>query len=194
MFRSISDHGGSIAPSAAEDLRSLFSTKSRGNVSMGLGLTICHAIVRARGAIGVVSEMTVGTTVHHAPCFEEAPAAERPSEAQTEERSGGSKLGGRAELGRLLEATIRRMGAGDIVADGQSAVDAYGRAMELGRPFAVVILNLTVRAGLGGKEAMRELLKLDPAVKGIITKGTPRSGHARTRSPRIQGRSRETLR
>ena len=40
-----------------------------------------------------------------------------------------------------------------------------------GRPFDAVILDLTVRDGVGGKETIRELLKIDPAVKAIVMSG-----------------------
>ena len=40
-----------------------------------------------------------------------------------------------------------------------------------GRPFDAVILDLTVRDGVGGQETIRELLKIDPAVKAIVMSG-----------------------
>jgi DNA-binding NarL/FixJ family response regulator len=37
--------------------------------------------------------------------------------------------------------------------------------------FDLVIMDLTVPGGMGGKEAMAELCKLDPKVKGIVSSG-----------------------
>jgi CheY-like chemotaxis protein len=39
------------------------------------------------------------------------------------------------------------------------------------RPFDTVILDLTVRGGMGGREALERLLAVDPDVKAIISSG-----------------------
>ena len=69
---------------------------------------------------------------------------------------------------RLLEQMGHEVA---LVEDGQSAILAYESAKDQGRPFDLVILDLTVRDGVGGKETIRELLKLDPAVKAIVMSG-----------------------
>jgi len=57
------------------------------------------------------------------------------------------------------------------VADGREAVARYREARTAGTPFDVVLLDITVRGGLGGKDAMRELLAIDPGVKAIVSSG-----------------------
>jgi CheY-like chemotaxis protein len=69
---------------------------------------------------------------------------------------------------RLLEQQGHEV---ELVEDGQQAVGAYESAKGQGRPFDAVILDLTVRAGVGGKETIRELLKIDRAVKAIVMSG-----------------------
>ena len=59
----------------------------------------------------------------------------------------------------------------ELVEDGQAAIEAYKKAKRLGRPFDVVILDLTVREGMGGQEAIQALLKIDPNVKAIAISG-----------------------
>jgi len=44
-------------------------------------------------------------------------------------------------------------------------------AKQLGRPFDFVILDLTVPGGMGGKEALAELLKIDADVRAIAASG-----------------------
>ena len=51
-------------------------------------------------------------------------------------------------------------------ADGEEASRKYEAALEAGRPYDVVILDLTVRGGLGGKETIARLLQMDPARQG----------------------------
>ncbi len=64
---SFTDQGGGIPPEVLPKIFDpYFSTKARGNQKgMGLGLTICHAIVRKHGgAMTVDSTVGVGTTFH----------------------------------------------------------------------------------------------------------------------------------
>jgi CheY-like chemotaxis protein/uncharacterized protein YdeI (BOF family) len=57
------------------------------------------------------------------------------------------------------------------VADGKAAVAAYAVAGEAGRPFDVVVLDLTVPGGMGGEETVRELLRMDPGARVIVSSG-----------------------
>ncbi|MFP4390685.1 MAG: response regulator, partial [Desulfococcaceae bacterium] len=58
-----------------------------------------------------------------------------------------------------------------LTADGQEAVDRYAESMRQGRTFDVVILDLTVPGGMGGKEAIQELRALDPEVTAVVSSG-----------------------
>ena len=70
---SIADEGGGLAKEVLPKIFDpYFSTKQRGDrKGMGLGLTICHAIIQKHGGtISVESEVGVGTTIHlHLPAF-----------------------------------------------------------------------------------------------------------------------------
>jgi CheY-like chemotaxis protein len=55
--------------------------------------------------------------------------------------------------------------------EGAGAVRAYGEARQAGRPFDLVIMDLTVPGGMGGKEAVQALLKLDPEVRAVASSG-----------------------
>ncbi len=56
-------------------------------------------------------------------------------------------------------------------ANGQEALSLYQRAQAEGKPFILVIMDITVPGGMGGKEAMQKLLKIDPLAKGIVSSG-----------------------
>ena len=56
-------------------------------------------------------------------------------------------------------------------ADGSQAIDAYKQAMDQGKPFAAVILDLTNKKGMGGLDALKGLFEIDPAVKAIVSSG-----------------------
>jgi len=55
--------------------------------------------------------------------------------------------------------------------DGMAAIDLYKKEKAAGVPFDVVILDLSVPSGLGGKDTIKELRKLDPGVKAIVSSG-----------------------
>jgi two-component system cell cycle sensor histidine kinase/response regulator CckA len=152
-----------------------FSTKSKGGNS-GLGLAAVRSIIKKHnGHIDVQSEVGRGTTFRiwlpAAPHVMPEPEAASPRSA--------------AHLpAKILvmddEDVIRRV-AGRMLAlaghetvfaaDGAEAVRAYVAARRSGQPFDLVIFDLTVPGGMGGKEALEELLKTDPAIRAIASSG-----------------------
>ncbi len=70
----------------------------------------------------------------------------------------------------LLQQMLSCLGYIPVLSkDGAEAVALYEKALAAGAPFDAVILDLTVFGGMGGKEAMRRLLKMDPDVRAIIS-------------------------
>jgi CheY-like chemotaxis protein len=55
--------------------------------------------------------------------------------------------------------------------DGLAAIDLYKKEKTSGAPFDIVILDLSVPTGMGGKETIEHLRKFDPAIKAIISSG-----------------------
>ena len=77
--------------------------------------------------------------------------------------------GVREIAGRML----KHIGYKDIefALDGADAIKLYQAALKSGNPFTVAILDLTIPGGMGGQSAIRELLKIDPSVKAIVSSG-----------------------
>ena len=68
--------------------------------------------------------------------------------------------------------TLKRYGFQvDFANDGSQAVEIYRQHHQAGHPFAAVILDLNIPGGMGGEEAMRRLLEIDPAAKGYVSSG-----------------------
>ncbi len=57
------------------------------------------------------------------------------------------------------------------VPDGLEAIRAYERALRRGEQFQAVILDATVRGGLGGVATIERLRGMDPHVNAIICSG-----------------------
>ena len=55
--------------------------------------------------------------------------------------------------------------------DGRKAIDLFRQAREAGNPFDLVILDLTVKGGMGGEEAIRKIRDIDPGVKAVVSSG-----------------------
>ncbi len=171
------DHGPGIARA---DLGRIFdpyfTTKKHGN---GLGLATVHSIVKKHaGHITAESTPGHGTTFHiwlpaaetdaplAKPLFADRPVTATASEARV------LVMDDEQFICDLACSILKRYGYHTMaVNDGAAAVAEYARARAAGAPYAVVILDLTIPGGMGGRQAMEELLKLDPAVKAIVSSG-----------------------
>jgi CheY-like chemotaxis protein len=174
---SIADQGTGIAKDALPKVFDpYFSTKHRGDQKgMGLGLTICHAVVQKHGgAIAVKSEVGVGTTFDiYLPAARKVRAGEKAlAPAVVPRRGRVLVMDDEKVVRKVLGLTLNGMGHEvELAEDGRAAIEAYKKANSLGRHFDVVILDLTVSGGMGGQEAIQELLKIDPDVKAIAISG-----------------------
>ncbi|MBW7896970.1 MAG: transporter substrate-binding domain-containing protein [Opitutaceae bacterium] len=176
----VSDQGEGIAP---ENLQKIFdpyfSTKQRGaQKGMGLGLTICHSVVkRHRGALTVESTLGRGTTFHlHLPAAIEPPSARVDSNPPLPGAATVSRriliMDDEAIMRDSLHGILGHLGhAVETTADGPEAIAAYTRATQEGRPFDVVILDLTIPGGMGGRETFEALRAVDPYVRAVVMSG-----------------------
>ncbi|MHA1730641.1 MAG: ATP-binding protein [Promethearchaeota archaeon] len=170
----IEDDGVGIPP---ENLSKIFdpyfTTKEKGH---GLGLAVCYNIVKKHGGdIRVESKVGRGTrvTVLIPAVEDESPGAEEINSEPMEGKGGRILVMDDEEvIRRLLGHMLERLGYSvETAADGIEAIEKYRKAIEEGRKFDAAILDLTVPGGMGGVETMENLLKLDPAARGIVSSG-----------------------
>ncbi len=149
-----------------------FTTKEMGS---GLGLATCHSIIKKHGGhIAVESTPGKGATFHlYIPASLERPAAEK-APTRVQEQGKGMILvmdndeAFRAVVGDLLKAIGYEY---STAKDGAEALKWYETAMGSDRPFKAVIMDLTVPGGIGGKEAIKKLLAIDPDARVIVASG-----------------------
>ncbi len=155
-----------------------FSTKERGaDKGTGLGLAICHSIVEKHGgAISFDSPPGRGTTFHLLlPAAAEAGAAAAPAPPAPPPPSQGARILVMDDEDLVRDAVadiLATLGYRvETAADGASAIARYREARARGDAFAAVILDLTVRDGMGGAETLAHLKALDPAVAAVVSSG-----------------------
>lgn len=153
-----------------------FSTKYRGSQKgMGFGLAIAHSVIkRHNGAIKVESQQGEGTTVTillPALAEKQGPDASRHSRRPTG-RKRVLVMDDEELLNELVRTMLEHLGYEvDAAVDGESAVELYAGARDAGRGYDAVILDLTVKGGMGGRETIQKLLALDPRVKAVVSSG-----------------------
>jgi CheY-like chemotaxis protein len=59
----------------------------------------------------------------------------------------------------------------ELSRNGQEALEKYRAAIQGGKPFGAVIMDLTIPGSRGGKDVIQDLIKLDPAVRAIVSSG-----------------------
>ncbi len=59
----------------------------------------------------------------------------------------------------------------EFASDGTEAIELYKQAKDRGEPFDMVIMDLTVPGGMGGKDAIKHLVEIDPDVTAIVSTG-----------------------
>jgi two-component system cell cycle sensor histidine kinase/response regulator CckA len=57
--------------------------------------------------------------------------------------------------------------------DGEEAIALFLKAMDSANPFSWVIVDLNVPNGMGGKETVERLRKIDSRVRAVVSSGYP---------------------
>jgi two-component system, cell cycle sensor histidine kinase and response regulator CckA len=167
------DQGGGMTEDVLKHIFDpYFTTKQAGN---GLGLAIVYSIIsRHDGHITVHSKVDTGTMLEILlPASEKKPAV-------THKKQIGVPTGSvkillmddeeiiRRTIGRILEKLGHVV---DSVPDGTQALQAYQTSVDTDVPYHIVIMDLTIPGGMGGREAIQHLLSKHPNARVIVTSG-----------------------
>src|SRR5207237_9448299 len=73
---------------------------------------------------------------------------------------------------KLAVMLLRLLGYdAETASTGEEAIERFTRAREQDRPFDIVMLDLTIPGGIGGREVIQTLTGIDPEVKAIVFSG-----------------------
>lgn len=164
-----------------------FTTKQKGS---GLGLATSYSIIKRHGGyITLESYLDEGTTF-----YIYLPALKRVS-SDTYNIVGNELLKGKGRVLVLedqeyIRETLKNMlnilgYEGVFSSRGEDTIRLYEQAFPLGNPFELVLMDITIKGGLGGEETLERLLRIDPDVRAIVSSGY--SNHPVVANYRIYG-------
>ncbi len=217
---SVRDEGVGIPePQLARIFEPFFTTKEN---ARGLGLATCFLIARNHdGFMTVDSAPNYGTTFFlYLPALP-ASRSVAPAPAPPGNPAGQAAGDARARTGHRRDARPLRRKRAAHARDGRRGADLRGRGgiaqcarvsswkrrptarkrsastrrrARAGKAFDAVILDLTVRDGMGGRETVLRLKHLDPDVRAIVSSGYSQDPMmSRYRDYGFRGSGRQTL-
>ncbi len=169
----VCDCGKGISPEIQQRIFDpFFTTKAKGS---GLGLATSYSIIKKHnGHLFVESILNKGTSFHIL-----LPAS---TKIAVKHKKTGSILA--AKTGKILimddepviltvtKTLLSHLGyIVETANNGETAIEIYIKALKNNQKFDAIILDLTVPAGMGGKETMSKLLEIDPKVNGLVSSG-----------------------
>ena len=169
----IEDSGKGISETNNKQIFDLFySTKMEGR---GLGLSVSLSIVQNHGGhINFSSKEGVGSIFYiYLPLEKEI--VEKPQISQSV--SAGEAcyvllMDDNDDIHKFLRRVFKKL---DIPMDsaygGVETIEKYKKLLSSENPYSLVIMDLTIPGGLGGKETIKALLKINPKVKVIVSSG-----------------------
>jgi len=169
----IKDNGIGIPEINYEQIFDIFfSTKMEGR---GLGLPISVSIVQNHGGhINFTSNEGVGSIFYmYLPIIKEI--VEKPQISHDicmDEYCSVLLMDDNDDIHKFLRRVFKKL---DIPMDsaygGVETIEKYKKLLSSKNPYSLIIMDLTIPGGLGGKETIKSLLKIDPKVKVIVSSG-----------------------
>ena len=171
----VADMGRGISPEDRVKIFEPFHTTKDGR--SGLGLAAVQSIVRRHGGyvrVGPTDGQRGATFSVFLPA-RDGPETSKTPRAGSSQRHAGARvlvMDDEPTVRDIASVILRRLGLEVTQAcDGEAAAFAYADALDKGRPFDAVLLDLTVRGGLGGAPALELMRDQDPNVRAIVTSG-----------------------
>ena len=185
ILLSVEDNGCGVASDILPRLTEpYFTTRARENAS-GIGLTVCEAIAKSHdGLLEIRSSKGIGTTATlvlpvsaadgASPARSEVPAAApfHPLPAPRHDHLRVLVLEDEPMVRRAMVFALRREGWEVVETErGEDTVVAWEEAMREGRPYDLLVSDLTIRGGMGGVETLQRILTLDPQARALACSG-----------------------
>jgi two-component system cell cycle sensor histidine kinase/response regulator CckA len=151
-----------------------FTTKQKGS---GLGLATAYTIIQKHnGHISITSEPGKGSIFTiYLPASKKLPLAVTSATTSVLPAAGYGHIlviDDDEIVTDLLSRVLKNLGYKSQTApDGETGLKLYQQAQANGNQFNLVITDLTIPGGMGGKEVIKKLQEIDPQVKAIVSSG-----------------------
>ena len=171
---SIKDNGKGIPPEIQPKIfQPYFTTKINGS---GLGLATSYSVIKKHnGYMNFHSEEGVGTTFNiFLPVWDEGFIVKEEEVCRKELPSNINVLvvdddkAIHRMLGRIFKTLNFKM---DSAFSGEKAIDLYQQASDQKCLYDLIIMDLTIPAGMGGEKATQIILNINPEAKVIVSSG-----------------------
>lgn len=152
-----------------------FTTKNGGN---GLGLTICHTIIKTHGGgIDVRSEIGHGSEfILYLPSYGETESENEniapPDDFINLRNLSVLIMDDEPQLRYIMKELLKDEGAKIYtVTEGSEAIDLFEKMEAEGKPVDLIIADLTIPGGMGGMEAVRIMREQGVPFRAIVISG-----------------------
>lgn len=151
-----------------------FTTKQEGS---GLGLAVTHSIITKHGGhISVESEQGQGTTFTiYLPATKNEITPEKDKDKTNNKQIRPAKvivMDDDETVRDVAKAMLTELGHETLLAiDGEETINLYKEAAKSTEPVDIIVMDLTIPGGMGGKEAVQKILAIDPDAKVIVSSG-----------------------
>lgn len=168
---SVQDQGAGIAEKHLSKIFDpYFTTKQTGS---GLGLATAYSIIKKHNGHISVESLPGAETIFSI----YLPASDKkiPVAEEFDLITGAGKILVMDDNRMLSEMAVDMLETlgyeAELAKDGAEAIEMYDKAKGSEKPYDAVILDLTIQSGMGGKEAVKKLLEIDPELKAIVFSG-----------------------
>jgi PAS domain S-box-containing protein len=170
---SIKDYGTGISKEHISRIFDpYFTTKPYGT---GLGLASVFSIIKKHdGFITVESDYGRGTVFYiYLPALKlNVPVTVRPQAKSFKDDTRILVMDDEDIVLKTTGMILKRLGyKTDFARDGSEMIEIYKREKDKGKSFDLLIMDLTIPGGMGGREAIEKLKEIDPHVKAIVSSG-----------------------
>lgn len=172
---SIADTGIGIPENIIEKVFDpYFSTKQKGS---GLGLAISQSIIKKHGGhLSVTSRPGEGTTFTiYLPASDQIKPGDLAADADNIKSMIKAKvliMDDEEMVRNVAKEMLTRLGHDVFFSEkGEEAIAMYQNAVNENNKFDIVLMDLTIPGGMGGEEAVKGILAIDPEAKVIVYSG-----------------------
>ena len=152
-----------------------FTTKQAGN---GLGLATTYSIIKKHnGHLSIESEFGEGTkfTIYIPASKNDKIKNEEISEIISSSKNHSAKIlimDDEEMICDMVSEMIISLGYEvDSAPDGEQTIVRYKEAIDQNNPFDIIIMDLTIPGGMGGKETVKKILEINENAKVIVSSG-----------------------